>query len=88
MACPYLLASILFHEDWLREHLPHEHSIFQSRVFNNNPYLDELKKHIRTGEGYSSDTGDMYVIYSICMTGLSQACKRRASLPTLPYRNR
>jgi len=68
MACPYLLASLLFHEDWLREHLPQEYSIFQSRVFNYNPYLDELKKHSRTGEGYCSDKGYMYVIYSICMS--------------------
>lgn len=54
---PYLLASLLYHEDYLRNELDMSHPISSSRVFSANCKLEMLRTSILTGFGYCSDTG-------------------------------
>ncbi|KAJ1442958.1 hypothetical protein B484DRAFT_462686 [Ochromonadaceae sp. CCMP2298] len=58
-AFPYLLASIIYHEDYLRSHLYDAHPLWNSRVFANNPHLHVLRADgsILLGVGYCADTG-------------------------------
>ncbi len=51
---PMLLASLIFHENFLREHLPD--SFFNIRVFAANDYLQVLRGNVRTGLNYCADT--------------------------------
>jgi hypothetical protein len=54
---PYLLASIVHHEEFLRGFLPQEHPIFRSRVFTHNVHIDALRKYVVTGLGRCPHTG-------------------------------
>ena len=54
---PYLLASIIFHEDFLRKELHGLHPIFSSRVFSANPELDVLRKSVLVGSNFCENTG-------------------------------
>ncbi len=54
---PYLLASLLFHEQFLRRNLDSRHPLFQARVFANNYLLQQLKQSILTGIGKCPNTG-------------------------------
>ncbi len=49
-----LLASIIFHEKFLRDNLPS--SFFDIRVFASNEYLQILRENVRTGLNYCSST--------------------------------
>ena len=42
-ALPFLLASVIHHENFLRENLASTHPIFSSRVFTHNPLLKQLR---------------------------------------------
>ena len=53
---PFLLASVLYHEDFLRIHLPQCHSLWSAPVFANNPLYNELKAGLLLGIGYCDDT--------------------------------
>ncbi|KAJ1382077.1 hypothetical protein B484DRAFT_316598, partial [Ochromonadaceae sp. CCMP2298] len=50
---PYLLATLLYHEDYLRAHLYDAHPLWNSRVFANNPHLPLLRAEgaVLTGIG-------------------------------------
>jgi hypothetical protein len=54
---PYLLASLLYHEDFLRDTLPPENPIFRSRVFTQNESRDSLKSLVKLGVGRCPYTG-------------------------------
>ena len=53
---PYLLASVLYHEDFLRSKFPAAHSLWSAPVFANNPMYDQLKRGLLLGVGYCEDT--------------------------------
>lgn len=43
---PYLLASLLYHENFIRDNLPPEHPLFCSPVYSSNNLRQELKQNI------------------------------------------
>jgi hypothetical protein len=47
-ALPFLLASICYHEDWLRSTLPARHPLFSTPLFTSGA-LDPLKLHVLSG---------------------------------------
>ena len=53
---PYLLASVLYHEDFLRATLPAGHSLFSCPVFAQNALYPELKAALLLGVGRCNDT--------------------------------
>jgi hypothetical protein len=53
---PYLLASILYHDDWLRQTLPSTHPVFLSGIFTQNELLVDLKSKVLTGVGFCVET--------------------------------
>ena len=55
-ALPFLLASVLHHEDFLRQNLSSRHPIFSSRVFTHNLLLDKMRKKTLLGYGHCSQT--------------------------------
>ena len=55
-ALPYLLASLLYHEDFLRETLPAGHLLFNMPVFAHNPLLQDLSDNILLAVGRCQDT--------------------------------
>jgi hypothetical protein len=56
---PYLLASLIYHEQYLREFLYDAHPLWNSRVFTNNRHLHALRADgaILLGVGICPDTG-------------------------------
>jgi hypothetical protein len=56
---PYLLASLIYHEQYLREFLYDAHPLWNSRVFANNRHLHALRADgaILLGVGICPDTG-------------------------------
>jgi hypothetical protein len=55
-ALPHLLASICYHESWLKETLPPAHQIFSTRLFASG-LLATLKPHVLGGSNVCSITG-------------------------------
>ena len=55
-ALPFLLASICYHEVWLRESLSPQHPLFSSPLFTSGT-LAELRPHIRSGCYRCASTG-------------------------------
>lgn len=55
--CEYLLASLLFHEDFLRGFLPENHPIWRSGIWQLGDDKDQLKNGILTGIGRCPHTG-------------------------------
>jgi hypothetical protein len=53
---PFLLASIVYHEDWLKRNLHHNHPIFLQRIFSGG-YVSRLKALVVTGSGTDPDCG-------------------------------
>ena len=53
---PYLLASVLYHEDFLRATLPPGHSLFSCPVFAQNALYPELKGALLLGVGHCDDS--------------------------------
>ena len=53
---PYLLASILYHYDWLRSTLPLNHPVFLAGIFTQNELLSNLKAKVLTGVGLCVET--------------------------------
>ncbi len=54
---PYLLAQILYHEDFLRNNLNPLHPIFACRIFSDFSKLEQLKGEVLLGELFCDDTG-------------------------------
>jgi hypothetical protein len=54
-AVPYLLASLVHHEPWLRDNLNKEHVIFSSYLFATGE-LNKYKPHVLLGIGYCNET--------------------------------
>jgi hypothetical protein len=54
---PFLLASLIHHEDFLRRELPPNNPIFRSRVFTQNESLAALRPLIKLGVGRCPYTG-------------------------------
>lgn len=55
-ALPYLLASICYHEDWLRAALSARHPLFATHLFASGT-VATLKTHITTGRNRCASTG-------------------------------
>lgn len=55
-AMPYLLASICYHEEWLRSSLPAHHPLFHSYLFASGA-VKTLKAHVVTGRSRCPLTG-------------------------------
>ena len=55
-ALPHLLASVIYHEDWLRSTLPLHHPLFSSHLFASGT-VTTLKQHLLTGSGRCASTG-------------------------------
>lgn len=53
----YLLATILYHEPFLRRELDKQHPLFSSRIFAGNPILAILRSGVITGTGLCKLTG-------------------------------
>jgi hypothetical protein len=56
-ALPFLLASLVYHENFLHDQLADEHPIWNSRVFSANPKLDTLRSSVLTGIQACPNTG-------------------------------
>ena len=54
---PFLLASLVYHEKFLRDTLPRSHPIFQARVFTHNRMLEQLRGNVLLGYGCCPSTG-------------------------------
>lgn len=70
-AIPYLLASIVYHKDWLRANLHADHPLFLSRVFTQG-HVRELHPYVVCGEFMCGNTGMMATGLP---THLSLTCK-------------
>ena len=46
--CHFLLASLVYHQDWLKENLPCDHPLFSQRVWESS-ILNDLKDHVHAG---------------------------------------
>lgn len=58
-ACiPYLLASLVYHRDWLISNLPQNHPLFNQRVWTSNILLT-LKDKVLTGNG-RNETSNLF----------------------------
>lgn len=55
-ALPFLLASLCYHEQWLREMLPSQHPLLNSYLFASGA-VATLKPHVLTGCGFCPVTG-------------------------------
>jgi hypothetical protein len=80
---PYFLASIIYHEDFLRDFLPEDHPLFRSRVFTQNSHLEELRKHVVTGVGrcpHTSMTATGVPPHLVIAKQIEQLIKRIESL--------
>jgi hypothetical protein len=55
-AMPYLLASVCYHEPWLRLNLPRHHPLFHSYLFASGE-VERLKAHVVTGRSRCPLTG-------------------------------
>jgi hypothetical protein len=86
----FLVASIIFHEQYLRETLNESHPIFKCGVFEGNPILDDLRTSVLTGiakcpvTGMSASGTDVSIL---CARGklLYIQCRRSTAYP---YRQR
>jgi len=54
---PYLLASVIFHADWIKINYPSQHPIFNTRFWTNN-YFIKYRQCIITGD-FSNETSRM-----------------------------
>ena len=48
VAIPFLLASIVFHQDWIKDNFPENHPLFYSRLFTSG-ILQRLRSKVETG---------------------------------------
>ena len=55
-ALPFLLASVLYHHDWLNEHLPANHPLRSSRVWT-HPKAQEMRGKVHAGHWQNKETG-------------------------------
>jgi len=53
---PFLLASVVYHQDWLRSTLSPSHPLFLSRLFTDG-HAQRLKSHVLLGVGVCKKTG-------------------------------
>jgi hypothetical protein len=51
---PFLLASLVYHEDFLRDQLHPDHLIFTSRWITHNPLLDKMRQKVLSGNDMTS----------------------------------
>ena len=56
-ALPFLLASLLYHYDFLKLTLNPGHPVLLSKVFTQNPLLEQLKRGVLLGYGDCPVTG-------------------------------
>lgn len=54
---PFLLASVVYHEDYLRTNLDADHPIFSARVFTQNAILEKLRGNVLLGTARCEQTG-------------------------------
>lgn len=53
--CKFAVASICYHSDYLRKHLPQEHPVFTSLLFHDKHVLDSLKEEVACHPALPSD---------------------------------
>jgi len=49
---PYLLASVIYHSEWVKNHYPSQHPIFNTRFWTNNYHM-KYRNSIITGDFYN-----------------------------------
>ena len=54
---PFLLASLIWHEPFLRSNLDRAHPLFGTNLFAHGSIMDALRPHVVTGIGRCADTG-------------------------------
>ena len=54
-AIPYMVASVVYHAEWLRQNLRSDHPLFMSRLFRDG-YISRLLPHVQGGISYNSFT--------------------------------
>jgi hypothetical protein len=62
--CPFLLASIVYHMDWLKDNFPIDHPLFISRLWTSG-ILERLKSSVHTGNVSNPVT-------KLCATGVPE----------------
>ena len=77
---PFLLATLMYHEDYLRENLHSSHPLWMSRVFTHNPILSDLKSKVvtsilRDGDIVASGVPP-HILHNIRFDVLEQEFKR------------
>ena len=55
-AIPLLVASVVYHAGWLREHLPAAHPVFQTRLFTGG-FIERLSPHVVAGCNHNPESG-------------------------------
>ncbi len=56
LAIPYLIASVVYHSEWLATHLPAYHPYFTCALYRNG-YVARLKPHVLLGQNKCTLTG-------------------------------
>jgi len=80
---PYLLASLVYHEEFLRTFLSADHPIFRSRVFTHNEPLAKLRELVVTGIGrcpYTKMTATGIPTHIVLAKEVSEIIKRVTAL--------
>ncbi len=95
---PYLLASIAYHDDWLREHLPEGHWLFNSRLYSDGgARVAMLAQRVQTGFARNDTSGmtatgvpstlvlrdEVVTLHEIVETGFTQVLQRIEAIPDL-----
>ena len=81
VAIPYLLASIVYHQEWLKEKLPNNHPIFLQRIYTSG-LLNKLRDNILGNCLFSSEIGMQAtgvppnVVLNYCMCSLERNMTR------------
>ena len=76
--CPFLLASLVYHMDWLKDNLPTNHPLFISRVWTSG-LLDRLKPLLQSGNISNPIT-------KLCATGVPEYVQLSSDIELLKNR--
>jgi hypothetical protein len=89
-ATPFLVASVVFHQTWIRRNLSSNHHIFSSRFWCSR-HLSDLTSQVKVGIGKNTDTGliatglPRHIVQAYEISQLqNQICNLNASVHDLP----
>ena len=72
---PFLLASVLYHREWLNENLPASHPLRSSRVWT-HPKAQEIQVKVHAGHWHNKTTG-------LSATGIQRTCMTCSTIDRL-----